>query len=257
MKEGWEMWVRSLSWEDPLEEKMATHSSILVWEIPWTEEPSGLQSIGSQRVRHDWVTECVHARAHTHTPTHTHTHSVYLPINYLYSHLSFYSSSIKISAKEKYILQENLSISNSITLWNLVIEIASKGKDYCQSLILFSISHFRAFNKSNGNIVIATLEAMGSNHTHAHTYPMTVSSLSLSLLKREKPNMWSHPWKSASATNNGTPRAGRGACAWNTLHPLHASWGAHLKLIYSVEPRHKHSSLFFMFSLHFEKNNTA
>ena len=52
-----EMWVRSLGWEDPLEKKMATHSSILAWEIPWTEEPGGLQSIGSQRVGHDLVTK--------------------------------------------------------------------------------------------------------------------------------------------------------------------------------------------------------
>ena len=42
-------WVRSLGWEDPLEEGMATHSSILAWLIPWTEEPGGLQSRGSQR----------------------------------------------------------------------------------------------------------------------------------------------------------------------------------------------------------------
>ena len=41
--------VRSLGWEDPLEEGMATHSSILVWEIPWTEEPGGLQPMGSQK----------------------------------------------------------------------------------------------------------------------------------------------------------------------------------------------------------------
>ena len=48
--------VRSLGWEDPLEKEMATHSSILAWKISWTEEPGGLQSMGSQRVRHDWVT---------------------------------------------------------------------------------------------------------------------------------------------------------------------------------------------------------
>ena len=42
--------VRSLGWEDPLEKEMATHSSILAWKIPWTEEPDGLQSMGSQRV---------------------------------------------------------------------------------------------------------------------------------------------------------------------------------------------------------------
>ena len=45
--------VRSLGREDPLEKGMATHFSILAWEIPWTEEPSGLQSMGSQRVRHN------------------------------------------------------------------------------------------------------------------------------------------------------------------------------------------------------------
>ena len=45
--------VRSLGWEDPLEKEMATHSSILVWKIPWTEEPGGLQSMGLQRVKHD------------------------------------------------------------------------------------------------------------------------------------------------------------------------------------------------------------
>jgi len=46
-------WVRSLDQEDPLEKRMATYSSILAWRIPWTEEPSGLQSMGSQRIRHD------------------------------------------------------------------------------------------------------------------------------------------------------------------------------------------------------------
>ena len=48
-----ETWVLSLGWEDPLEKEMATHYSILAWRIPWTEEPGGLQSMGSQRVRHD------------------------------------------------------------------------------------------------------------------------------------------------------------------------------------------------------------
>ena len=42
------MWVQSLGQEDPLEEEMATHSSILAWKVPWTEEPEGLQSMGSQ-----------------------------------------------------------------------------------------------------------------------------------------------------------------------------------------------------------------
>ena len=48
-----EAWVRSLGQEDPLEKEMATHSRILVWRMPWTEEPGGLQSMGPQRIRHN------------------------------------------------------------------------------------------------------------------------------------------------------------------------------------------------------------
>ena len=51
------MWVWSLGWEDPLEEEMATHSSVLAWEIPWTEEPGRLQSMGLKRVRYNLVTK--------------------------------------------------------------------------------------------------------------------------------------------------------------------------------------------------------
>ena len=53
MQKMQEIQVQFLGGEDPLEEGMATYSSILAWRIPWTEEPGGLQSIGSQRVRHD------------------------------------------------------------------------------------------------------------------------------------------------------------------------------------------------------------
>ena len=53
MQETEETRVQSLGWEDPLEEEMATHSSILAWRLPWTEEPDGLQSMGSQIVGHD------------------------------------------------------------------------------------------------------------------------------------------------------------------------------------------------------------
>ena len=67
MQETQEVCVQSLGWEDSLEEEMAPHSSILAWKIPWTEEPSGLQSTGLQRIRHD--------SADTHTHTHTHTHT--------------------------------------------------------------------------------------------------------------------------------------------------------------------------------------
>ena len=54
------------------EKEIATHSSILAWRIPWTKEPGGLQFMGPQRVRHNWVT-----KTHTHTHTHTHTPSTY------------------------------------------------------------------------------------------------------------------------------------------------------------------------------------
>ena len=59
VQEMQEMWIQSLGWEDPLEEEMSTQSIILAWRIPMTEEPNGLQSMGLQRVRHDWA----------HTPT--------------------------------------------------------------------------------------------------------------------------------------------------------------------------------------------
>ena len=49
--------IPSLGWENPLEKEMAAHSSILAWDIPWTEEPGGLQSMGSQRVRHNLATK--------------------------------------------------------------------------------------------------------------------------------------------------------------------------------------------------------
>ena len=58
----WGTWVWSLGWEDPLEK--GTHSSILAWRIPWTEEPGRLPSMGSQRVGHDWVTFTFHFFLH-------------------------------------------------------------------------------------------------------------------------------------------------------------------------------------------------
>ena len=53
IQEAQKMWVQSLGWEDPLEEEMAIHSSILAWKILWTEEPGKLQPMGLQSVRHD------------------------------------------------------------------------------------------------------------------------------------------------------------------------------------------------------------
>ena len=70
-----ETWVWSLGPEDSLEKGMATHSSILAWEIPWTEEFGGLQSMGLQRVRHNWVTN---------------THSLRLPLGKSYCPWEFH-----------------------------------------------------------------------------------------------------------------------------------------------------------------------
>ena len=73
-QERQEMWVWSLGREDPLQEGMATHSTILAWRIPWTEELEGLQSMGSQRVGHNWA--------------HTHTHCLYVYIYISFIHPS-------------------------------------------------------------------------------------------------------------------------------------------------------------------------
>ena len=63
------MQVQSLGWEDPLEEGRATHSSVLVWRVPWTEEPGGLQSMGSKRVGYHW-SDLAAAAAVSHFNTH-------------------------------------------------------------------------------------------------------------------------------------------------------------------------------------------
>ena len=78
----------SLGREDPLEEEMATLSSILARIIPWTEESDGLQSMGSERVRHNWV--------HTHTHTHTQCFIVYKTLLYIYSYCQTPRHSYKI-----------------------------------------------------------------------------------------------------------------------------------------------------------------
>ena len=63
-----ETWVQALGREDPLEKEMATHSSILAWRIPWTVEPGGLQSTGSQRVRHNRATSLTHPLVQCYKP---------------------------------------------------------------------------------------------------------------------------------------------------------------------------------------------
>ena len=77
-----ETWVGSVLQEDPLEKEIATHSSILAWEIPWIEELGGLQSMGSQRIKTQLSThKHTHTTEYTHTHTHTHTQVCRWPPN--------------------------------------------------------------------------------------------------------------------------------------------------------------------------------
>ena len=103
------MQVQSPSWIDPLEEEMPTHSRILAWKIPWTEEPDGIQFMGSQRVGHDLVTE------HTHTHTHTDVSDL---LSFLKDILTGYSV----------LNQLIFSFSTSKMFYCLVVSIASDEK---------------------------------------------------------------------------------------------------------------------------------
>ena len=82
--------VLSLGREDPLEEGIATHSSILVWRIRWTVEPGGLQSMGSQRVRHDWInltcTHCIHGWYNSKNWCEEHGINIIAYSNHIYVH---------------------------------------------------------------------------------------------------------------------------------------------------------------------------
>ena len=89
MQETQETWVRFLGWEDLLEKEMATLSGILVWKIPWTEEPGELQYTGSQ----SWTLLSMRVRAHTHTHTHTPT-SIYAWISYWIRHFIIMFNSV-------------------------------------------------------------------------------------------------------------------------------------------------------------------
>ena len=88
-------WVQSLGWEDPLEKEMATHSSILAWRIPWTEEPGRLQSTGSQRIGHDWMTFTAPLENDLEISYKTNIHLLYV---HKISLLCFYLSEIKTYA---------------------------------------------------------------------------------------------------------------------------------------------------------------
>ena len=95
----WITWVWSLGWEDPLEKEMATHSGILAWKVPWMEKPGRLQSMGSQRVRHDWATSLTLGTFHPNAEGYTFFSSAYVTffrIEHILGHKSNLSKFKKI-----------------------------------------------------------------------------------------------------------------------------------------------------------------
>ena len=95
-----ETWVRSLGQEDPLEKEMATHSSSLAWKTPWTEEPGRLQSIGLQRVGHDWATSLHFIGISSFMQSYSFAKS---PAHWEY--ISFFYTDFHKKAKEVFLLQ--------------------------------------------------------------------------------------------------------------------------------------------------------
>ena len=121
-----ETWVRSLGQEDPLEKEMAAHSSILAWKIPWTEEPGRLQSMGSQRVRHNWATSLTHSRTLIIDP------------------VSLFALA---TGKHRNILQPNFSYHVEI-LWHICTKILPLDHPYLFIYVLLLqviASHFKSF----------------------------------------------------------------------------------------------------------------
>ena len=118
------MRVWSLGREDPLEKGMATHSSILAWRIPWTEEPGGLQSIGSQRVGHNWSDlACTHLLSDLHFVVlinHTHLIQCNLQTDYLFTWFPYYiaTSVMKIGCKNERSGGYNYFLLSSFCKWS-------------------------------------------------------------------------------------------------------------------------------------------
>ena len=104
--------VWSLGQEDPLKKEVTTHSSILAWRIPWTEEPGGLQSMGSQRVRHDWATN-------------TFTHSISVETSYAVIWIE--DSQLSIQATESLFSVSLFLFGRQVHLYYLFSDSTYKG----------------------------------------------------------------------------------------------------------------------------------
>ena len=161
MQGNQETWVHFLGWEDPLEKEMATHSSVLAWKIPWTQETGGPQSMESQRFGHDWACVCTHA--HAHTRTHTLFHNIHFLVPILLSGSSWHNfhhetilthlTKVKIKDfKGKYRtdhLESKLKICyqrqlNNLRKLVLFTERKTKSK-FCASLLLKSTYSMKFF----------------------------------------------------------------------------------------------------------------
>ena len=102
-----EIWVWSLGWKDPLEKGMGTHSSILSWRVPWTEEPGELRPVGSQRIGHNWATN-------------THNAFIVCPVFRSQSDISHYTwGEEKLDLERKLTFLQQAAVSSK-ELWNLV-----------------------------------------------------------------------------------------------------------------------------------------
>ena len=124
------MWVQSLDQEDPLEKEMATYSSILAWQIPWTEEPGGLQSMGSQRVGQDWrdLAHTAHLVSLVNGPL-----SPHVTLDHKVTHLSINSSLLRVTSKlsRKLVWQteDNLSfpslneVGDNAKIWRINLQL--------------------------------------------------------------------------------------------------------------------------------------
>ena len=112
MQEMGEMQIQSLSWEGPLEKEMAPHSSILSWKIPWTEGTSRLQSMGLQRVRHDWALSTVMSEGDCLSRCLIHAQlDIYMFFFKFSSHISYYGVLRRVSCVMQWILDDFMKSS--------------------------------------------------------------------------------------------------------------------------------------------------
>ena len=114
-----ETWVQSLDREDPLEKGMATHSSILAWRIPWTEEPGRLQSTGSQRVGHNWATNTCSFHATSWTSSHICTDCIWT-ILWPETRVVFLNQ-LSLGRRDVWALSKDSRIIRRRLLWRLLL----------------------------------------------------------------------------------------------------------------------------------------